>query len=442
MRIARFPASAIKVAMIAVLGAALLSGCSWFNEKKKLPGERIDIRPQTDEAAPLTPKQSPLPNVYSNADWTQTNGAPTHNSGNLAGPATLTRVWSADAGSGNNGSGAITSAPIVVGGTVFTLDSTARLTAFDASSGRRIWRTDLAPKGQNDVDGFGGGLAADGGKLFVTDGFGEVLAVEPGTGKILWRQSFGAPIRSAPAAANGLVVAVTRDNTGYGLNAEDGKLRWRVRGAASAAAYLGGASPAIVGPLAVIPFASGELIAVEAQTGRQFWSAVLSGGRRGLASSAITDVSGDPVVIGPYVIAANQSGRMIAVDARVGQRAWTRNVGSTGPIWGAGDTLFVVSDQAKLMRISARDGSTLWETQLKAFGSPDSREDAITYSGPVLVDGHLLFTDSTGNLFSYDAETGEGKAVAQVSGGSITGPVVAGGEVYVLSDNGTLYAYH
>ena len=168
---------------------------------------------------------------------------------------------------------------------------------------------------------------------------------------------------------------------------------------------------------------------------------MLSGGRKGLARAAITDVSGDPVVVGSYVVAANQSGRMLAIDGRAGQRAWTRNVGSASPIWAAGESIFLVSDDAKLMQIAARDGTTVWETQLAAFEDVKDLEDAIAYSGPVLVSGRLLFTDSLGNLHAHDAATGQPLGGARISGGSTTGPVVANGTVYVLSDNGTLHAF-
>lgn len=437
-------ATPVRLARFAALGLCslvLLGGCGLFDDEETLPGERIHIRQEAPAAAPLEARQLPLPEPRSNADWTQTNGNASHNSGNLAGPATLRAAWSREVGTGGGGDAAITGAPIVVGGSVFAMDAGSDLVSFDAASGSRRWRVNLSPEGERGTEGFGGGLAADGGTIYATTGFGEVLAVGAASGEIKWRQSFGAPFRAAPAAKDGLVVAVTRDNRAVGLSGDSGTLRWRLQGATSAAGLLGGASPVMVGPLAILPYASGELVAVEAASGRRLWSAVLSGGRKGLARSAITDVTGDPVVVGPYVIAANQSGRMLAIDGRNGERAWTRNIGSGAPIWAAGDTIFLVSDDAKLMRISVRDGTTLWESQLPAFEDPDDRDNAIAYSCPVLVDGRLLLTDSRGNLLSYDAISGLGQRAGSISGGSLTGPVVANGAVYILSDSGTLHAF-
>lgn len=440
MRRAVIAAPLIRFAVLGLVGLGLLSGCGLFDNKKTLSGERIPIRSQSAGNVPLEATRAPLPEPRSNAEWTQTNGNSAHNMGHLAGPAAPHSAWTRDAGSGSE-EGAITGAPIVLNGTVYTMDAASVLTAFDTGSGAERWHVDLQPEGERGTEGFGGGLAAENGTIYATTGFGEVLAIGAASGEVLWRKSFGAPFRAAPGVLNGLLVAVTRDNVGLGLDATTGDLRWRLQGATVDAGLLGGASPALVGPLAILPYASGELVAVEAASGRRLWSALLSGGRKGAARSAITDVSGDPVVVGPYVIAANQSGRMLAIDARNGNRAWTRNIGSEAPIWAAGDTLFVISDEARLMRLSARDGSTLWEAQLPAFRDPKHHKKAIAYSGPVLVAGQLLFTDSRGNLYAYDAQSGVGRTVGSISGGSVTGPVVAGGTVFVLSDGGTLYAF-
>lgn len=433
----------VRVARALLLGALLvpaLSGCGLFSDEEILEGERIPLRAPTDDAGGATIRQPPPPPV-ANADWTQTNGAPSHNSGHLAAPTSLRRAWARDIGAGGGDEAAITSAPIVVGGTVYALDAAATVIAVDGGSGTERWRRSLAVEGERGEDGFGGGLAFDGGRLFAATGFGEVLALDPASGEILWRRRFGAPFRAAPAAERGMVVAVSRDNLAVALAGESGELRWRMQAASADAGILGGASPAISTPLAVLPFTSGELTAVHVGNGRRLWTAVLSGGRRGVAGAAITDVAGDPLIIGPYVVAANHSGRMLAVEARSGERAWTRSIGARRPLWGAGDTIYLVSDDARLMRLSARDGATLWSVQLPAFRKPAKRKGPIEYSGPVLAGGRVLVSDSLGNLIAFDGETGTEVERARLEGGALTGPVVAGGTIYVLSDKGVLHAF-
>lgn len=430
------------------IGAAALSltlalgGCGYFDDEERLEGERIPVRSVERQAAISAPAATvaaaPLPQPQPQPEWTHTSGNPSHYGGHIAGSATLNRAWVANAGSGD---GRITGSPIVVGGRVYALDGDARLSSFSASSGAPGWSVSLAPSGENGNEGFGGGLAAVGDTIYATTGFGEVLAVRASAGDILWRQRFGAPFRAAPAAVDGTVIAVSRDNQAFGLNAETGQPIWRLQGATGEAGLLGGASPAVAGELAVLPFTSGEIVAAGRRSGRRLWTAVLSGGRRGLARSAISDVTGDPVILGPLVVAANQSGRIVAIETQTGRRVWTRSIGSTGPIWAAGETLFVMGDDAVLRRLSARDGGTVWEARLPEFDDPADREGSIAYSGPVLVGGRVIVADDQGVLHAFDAESGREVATADIGDGSVVQPVAAGGLLYVLAEDGTLYAF-
>lgn len=435
--------TAVKRTGLAAMIAVLLTGCGLFgDDKERLTGERIRIRDQQNVNQNASrAAATPLPAPTSNAIWTQTNGQASHASGHLAAPGTLGRSWLVSAGSGGGGDSAITSAPIVFGGRVYVMDAAGQVSAHDTGSGSTAWEVSLAPEGEDGDEGFGGGLASDGDQLFATTGFGEVVAISPNDGTVIWRQRVNAPFRAAPAVANGFVVAVTRDNRAVAVSARDGTIVWQLNGIAAAAGLLGGASPAIQGDLVVLPFTSGEIIGAQLSTGRRIWNAVLGGARRGLARSSISDVTGDPVIAGRAVIAANQSGRIVAIDGQNGRRGWTRSIGSTGPLWAAGRAIFLTTDDSSVTRLDLQSGQTVWRTEIPAFEDEEDREDPIAYSGPVLAGGNLLVTDSVGTLLVFDPDTGTPRAPVELSGGSVTGPVVAGGIVYVLTDDGDLHAF-
>lgn len=431
-----------RLGLVAGLITFALSGCSYFEDDEEiLPGERIPVRAVAGEK--MTPPDiasqiSAISPPKQNAEWTQVNSGPTHAIGNVAGPTSLSVAWRADIGDGGE---RLTATPVVAGGRVFTLDSEAQVSAFGTGGGGAQWVRDLSPEGESGEVGFGGGLAFEAGRLFVTTGFGQVVALDAASGEEIWRQKLPAPVRAAPAVSDGIVVVVARDNTALAFAAEDGSVRWRVVGAASDAGIFGGASPAISpGGVAILPFGSGELIAVRATSGQRLWSDVLSGGRRGLASSVISDISSDPVIIGVAVIAGNQSGRLAAIDGRSGRRGWTRDFGARGPVWADGQTLFLITDKAELKRLSGQDGSTMWSTPLQEYRDQEDRTDAIAYGGPVLVGGRLLVTSSEGEILSFDPLTGASTGSTPVSGLAGLGPVVAGGVVYVITDAGELVA--
>ncbi|MFV0473036.1 MAG: PQQ-binding-like beta-propeller repeat protein [Pikeienuella sp.] len=432
-----------RLGIAAGLIASTLSGCSIFGgeEEEILSGTRIPVRATAEDrmtAPDLAAQISALTPAQPNADWTQVNGGPTHAVGHLAGPASLSVAWRADIGYGGE---RLTATPVVAEGRIFTLDSEAQVSAFGVGGGAAQWRRDLSPENESSEVGFGGGVAYENGRIFVTTGFGDVIALTASGGEEIWRQKLPAPVRAAPAVSGGIVVVVARDNTAMGFSAEDGTVRWRATGATSDAGIFGGASPAISpGGIAIVPFGSGELMAIRASSGQQLWTDVLSGGRRGLASSVISDISSDPVIMGVAVIAGNPSGRLVAIDGRSGRRGWTREFGASRPVWGDGQTLFLITDNAELKRLSGQDGSTMWSTTLPQFDDAEDREDAIEYGGPVLAGGRLLVTSSQGTIMSFDPLTGSSVGSVDIPGLAGLTPVVAGGVVYVLTDAGELVA--
>ena len=429
----------------ALLCAAALAGCGYLSsDDPPLPGERIPVRqvasePVMDPAAAAALADLGAERVLE--AWPQSNAVASRAPGHIAGTSGLRLAWRTDVGSGTGSDSVITAAPVVDDGRVFALDSASTVSAVDAASGRLLWRVSLVPEGQSDTDGFGGGLALAEGRLLVSTGFGEVVALGVADGAQIWRQSVGAPVRASPAVDEGVVIVVTRDNSAFGLRVETGEYLWNLPGTGQVAPGLvQGASPAAAGGLAILPFSSGELVAVRTGSGRVVWADALAGGRRGLARAAINDVSGDPVIAGVGVFAANSSGQMVAIDGRTGRRGWIRRLGSSNPAWVAGQTLFVIDDTARLMRLAAATGETLWVNNLPEY-EDDDRDTALAYAGPVVAGGRVYLTSSDDALLVFDPTTGAELQRVDLPGGSSTGPVIVGGTLYVLSDDGDLLAY-
>ena len=106
----------------------------------------------------------------------------------------------------------------------------ARVSAFSAANGGRVWSQNVTPENEKSKEGFGGGLALDGGRLYAATGFGTVVALDPGNGAVVWTKRIGEPVRSAPTAAGGKIYFVSAGNMLYALNADDGQQLWTSRG--------------------------------------------------------------------------------------------------------------------------------------------------------------------------------------------------------------------
>ncbi|CAM3941459.1 PQQ-binding-like beta-propeller repeat protein [Paracoccus yeei] len=431
----------------ALAGLTALAACQQKDDI--LPGERLDPRtvlsPESGltqgRVAPTTAALS-LPPVRGNADWPQRAGGPAHVSGNMALGAGTSRIWSANIGAASDRRHRVTADPIVAAGLVFALDSQSTVTATTPGGGR-VWGVDLRPAGENDRSVSGGGLAFEDNRVFATTGYGELVALDARTGGVAWRQRVGAPIGGAPTVANGVVYVMGRDAQGWAVRANDGKVLWQVSGNDGMAGVMGVSSPAVAGSTVVFPYSTGELMGVERDGGGQLWSANVAGTRLGRAIGLFRDMTGDPVILGDTVYAGTSSGRVGAYDLATGAMKWEAPEGASSPPLVAGNAVFLVNDQAQLIRLDAANGGRVWAQKLPYFTRQVVRKQDKVWNhyGPVLAGNKLYLAGSDGYLRVFDPASGALIGTAEIPGGAAAAPAVAGQTLYVVTHDGQLIAY-
>lgn len=431
---------------MAALAALTVTAC---NREVILPGERLDPLavtspdgPQPEGAAPVASTALSLAGPRANAEWTDRAGNAAHHPGHVALGAGTSRIWSAAIGQGDDRRHRITAEPVVAGGRVFTLDSRARVTA-TALSGGTAWTADVTPAGERGDSVSGGGLAYDGGLVFVTTGYGQLVALDAASGNILWRQRLDAPVSGAPVAGNGVVYVASRDFVGRAVRASDGKLLWEASGSPSNAGVMGASAPALSGNTVIFPFASGELLAADTESGDILWQGQVAGTRVGRAIAVIRDMTGDPVIAGDRIYSGSSSGRIDAFDLATGIREWSAKDGANSPVVVAGGSVFAVNDEAQLVRLDAATGGVIWRIELPYYtDNKVKRQDRIfAHYGPVLAGGRLFVASSDGILRAFDPGSGNLVGQAQIPGGAATAPAVAGQTLYVVSGSGQLHAF-
>jgi len=157
--------------------------------------------------------------------------------------------------------------------------------------------------------------------------------------------------------------------------------------------------------------------------------------------STLNDIDADPVIDSGQVIAVGQGGRMVALDLITGQRQWELNLAGISTPWLAGDWIFVVTDEGKVVCVYRQNGHIRWITQLPQFQKPKSKKGEIEYSGPVLAGGRLVITGSNGALIFVDPTTGAFQSQTSVGAGVSLPPVVASSTLYIFDDRGRLHAF-
>lgn len=428
-----------------MLCAMVLQGCSGaptlpklsslnpFKEKEiPLAGKRKAVLKETTGSIELASGSGPmqLPPVAVNASWSQPGGAPSNTPGHLALSGGLKTVWRSSAGTGSTSYGRLTASPIMAEGRVYTLDSRGKVSAFSASGGSRSWSTSLRPESEDAEEGYGGGLAFDSGRLIAATGFGTVVALNPKTGKSLWVKKLGIPIRSSPTASGGRVYVVSNEGRTYALSAEDGSEQWVFRGLPQRSSMLSNASPAVSGNQVVVPYASGDLVALDIATGQPMWTDRLSRSRVRRTLATLNDAA-RPVVSNGVVFAVGNGGRMVATSQKNGERLWSKSISSSQPPLAAGNHVFVVDNTGRLMALQRSDGGVRWALKLPA---------AKTWSGPVLAGGKLWLVSNKGKLVGVDPQQGRVSSQRSLSDPVYIAPIVAAQRMFVLTDKARLVA--
>lgn len=434
-----------------MLAGLLLGGCGlanfsdfWFGETDgpPLPGQRVAVLLQSSEIEPdarIADLEVRLPPPLRNADWPQDGGYPDHAMHHLAVAAVPKKVWEASVGDGASSRARLTAQPIVFDGRIYAMDVVSHVSAFDMASGKRLWRTDLL-EDREEEGAFGGGVAYYDGRIFVATGFAQVIALDAADGKEIWRTKLPGPMRAAPTVTDGRVFAVSIDNQLHALSATDGKKLWSHAGITETAGLLGGASPAVAGDVVVVPYSSGELIALRVENGRAVWVDTLAAIRRIDALSALADIRGKPVIDRGRVFAISHSGQMVSIDLRTGGRAWDRKVGGVNTPWVAGDFVYVLSNDAQLICLTRDAGRVRWVTQLPRYRDDDSTANPITWIGPVLASDRLILSGSHGEVVSVSPYDGEVLGAIAFDSGVSVPPVVVDETLLFLTDYATLVA--
>ena len=260
-------------------------------------------------------------------------------------------------------------------------------------------------------------------------------------GAILWRAKPGAPLRGSPTVANGAVYVLTQDNQVFSLNQADGKVQWVQSGTLETQGVFGVAAPAVSQGTVVAGFSSGELSAYRYENGRILWQDALSRTSVTTSVSSLSDIDAAPVIDGGRVYAVGQGGRMVALELSTGQRLWEQNFAGISTPWIAGEWLFVVTDDARLVCLSRSNGKARWIAQLPRFQNEKKRSNAITWFGPILAGNRLVLTNSRGEINFVSPTDGTVSSTIETKTPFSLLPVVANSTLYTLDQKGKVTAY-
>lgn len=437
----------VMAAVLLALGGCGTLGIGGKKEKSRTPvvGNRIPVLTSESNIA-LDPALADVaiivPQPQENANWAQPGGNAAKSLGQVALGAGTSRIWTAViAGGGNRAR--LAAAPVVAAGKLYAVGIDGRLSAFSAENGAKLWSVKIGTSNDYQHSRFGGGVSANdaGDRVYATNGLGEVGAYNAADGSQIWLKRPAGPLRGAPTVANGNVYVSSQDSQIFALAEADGAPQWQEAGAMESAGVFGVAAPAAAQGTVVTGYASGELRAYRYENGRPLWDDALSRTSISTSVSSLSDIDADPVIDQGRVYAVGQGGRMVAMELVTGQRVWEINIAGISTPWVAGEWIYVVTDDAKLLCIARATGKLRWISQLERWRDEKDRKGPINWTGPILAGGKLILVNTRGDMIHASPTDGSVQQTIKVGAPLHLSPIVANNILYLLDDSGKISAW-
>ena len=295
------------------------------------------------------------------------------------------------------------------------IGNTHFLRAIDAKTGFLIWQY---TRNQPPECMCSQASILSGGMLFAQSDGHSLYAFEPSgaaPSKRLWQfPGNGAPLTS-PVVAEGLVVFGSGDHNVCALDAKSGEVKWT-----GTTGYVFAAAPAISDGVVVIGDQGGNIDGYDLKTGKSLWSfsagtidvaAVIAGDSAYVVSEdhsvyALNITNGQqvwqysmddyaefsPLLAGNLVIAANQAGQLVALDAKTGKLAWQTNLNGTPfsqpEFWPAENAVVLKIGDHAVGAFDVATGKALWLYSTPLVVTPPvvngKNVDVVTSAGQVL----------------------------------------------------------
>jgi outer membrane protein assembly factor BamB len=320
---------------------------------------------------------------------------------------------------------------LVSDGRVFHADRPDRVIAFDAVSGRELWRRTL-----QDEDGMPAhintGLGAGADAVYVGTRQGTVHAFGAADGEVLWQHRLSSEVAAPPVAGGRLVVARSNDGRIYGLDAATGTPRWIQEAVVPPLSLQGSSRVYIAGDRVYAGLDNGRLLAIAADSGEVLWETAIGIPEGRSEFERLVDLDADPVHDGKSLYVASYQTRIASVAPVSGRIQWSRDVSTHQALRFDGARLYLSADDAAVLAIDPDNGAILW------------RQDGLSgrqITAPILYGDMIGVADFRGYIHFMARDDGRFLGRLRLSETAIVAdPVTDGERLYVVDALGAIQA--
>ncbi|MES2668841.1 MAG: outer membrane protein assembly factor BamB [Pseudomonadota bacterium] len=339
--------------------------------------------------------------------------------------ATVSRLWTAKAGSGEDGLGLL-QAPAIADGRVYAAAVEGGVRAFDLQTGATIWhyKSELS---------LSGGPGAGEGLVLVGSLDGDVIALDAATGTEKWKAKVPNEVIATPVAGQNTVLVRSNDGRITAFDATSGERRWFWNHDLPSLSVRGNDAPVLGPGFVFVGNDDGTLVALSLVDGRQLWDQIVGQPDGRTELDRMADVDGAPALDGTTLFASSYKKQTMAVDGPSGRPLWSQDHGGVGRVGVASDRVIVADPGGVVWALDKAGGSSLWQqaglARRNLSGAAVQGEFAVVgdfegylhwlrldngdlgarvragrdpvRAAPVVVDGILIVQTAGGNISAY-----------------------------------------
>ena len=337
----------------------------------------------------------------------------------------IEKLWSINTGSGV-GQQYIKLYPLIVDDVIVVADRQGEVSAYELDSGKELWSTELELV-------LSGGVGGDKNHLVLTSRNGHVVMLDA-NGKIKWKVDASSEVLMPAQISANLVIIRSVDGRMSALNAEDGSEVWTYKRDVPALSLRGNSSPIIKQGYIFTGLDNGRLVTLDLLDGHVIFDIVVASPSGRSELERLVDIDGHSVIEKDRLYMGSYQGRVVSIDIRRGQMAWSRKLSTYTGVEFTPAGLFIGDDKDHIWGLDSKNGATLWKQE---------KLKARKITRPVGFKNTLVVADFEGYIHVLSAFDGHFVARVGTDGsGVIVPPIVHNGRLYVLTRDGELNAYN
>ncbi len=337
----------------------------------------------------------------------------------------IKKVWSAKIGDSSEFQ-RLALTPASDGSRVFAAAVDGKVAAFDAVTGKKIWRvkTKLA---------LSAGPSVNGHIVVLGSSDGDLIALNARDGQELWRITVSSEVLAPPALTDTDVFVTTVDGKLSAFNLLDGEESWVVVQSVPRLSVRGTGSPVVVRNKVVCGFDNGKVAAYQADNGAMLWEVLLHPPSGRTEVDRLADINSTVSIVGSDLYAVGYQGRLAALALESGQILWARDVSSYSGVSADTSNVYVAGAQGEVIALSRGAGREVWRREILRFRD---------ITRPTPFGRSVVVGDFEGYLHWFSAANGVLQARKRAGSDRISSaPLVVNDMLYVLTDGGKLFAF-